>query len=243
MTDNILSADKASVAELWLLPEVESTHVIAVRDRGRKSGGFINKDGPVINSAVHKASLLMTEKRLDELKSNAEKEGFEAGREAGYQQGFAEGEKRANELAMVQQHSLNELLAVIGSEVTKESESLKGVLSDLVVKIARALYMRELERDSSIEQVVDQAVNALPLGEEHIKIYINPDDLKVLESIPEFIQPHWHLFADVDLERGGCLIKTAHSDVDFSLQQRIDAVVSQLFTSESAGDIGDQDKD
>lgn len=205
----------------------------------RELAGFSSQSPVTTDKQAVRAKprLAMTESLLLQLEQEAKDIGFKEGRAAGYEKGYAEAELRATETARVtlaaQQAALSTLMESVVDPLASQREGLKLALSGLVATITERVCYRELMLDnSSIQTVVSEAVDALPIGEKCVQIFLNPNDLTTLAAIPDFVQSHWQLTADEQLQPGGCQIKSDNSLVDFRLSSRLQAILDKTFSLE-----------
>lgn len=240
MTDDVLSVEQVTAAEPWLLPEFKAKHIVSGADEPGQLSGFAQRQS---DSAKKKTPPLrlnraMSAGQLEKLTAEAREAGFKEGRADGYEKGYAEGESRAREtveqhaqaVLADQQRSLTQLIESVIQPLGGQRDDLQNVLSQLVAKIAERVCYRELLTDnSSIQSVVNEAIDALPIGESDIKIYLNSKDLAVFESIPGFVQDNWPLRADDQLSLGDCRIESANSLVDFSRSSRMKTILDTTF--------------
>ena len=150
----------------------------------------------------------MTASQLQLLEQEAKEEGLKQVLAEGYEKGYAEGELRARESVELhakstlaaQQSTLSQLVVSIIDPLAEQRDALQKVLTRLVAAIAERVCYRELLSDSSsILTVVSESIDALPIGESNIKIFLNPDDLTIIQSLPDFVQDNWPLAADPQL--------------------------------------------
>ena len=241
MTDDVLPVEQVTAAEPWLLPEFKAKHIVSgADDEPRQLSGFAQRRSLASNkpSSALQLNRAMTAGQLEQLTREAREAGFSEGRVAGYEKGYAEGESRARETvekhAQVvlagQQLSLTQLIESVIEPLANQRDDLQTVLSQLVAKIAERVCYRELLIDnSSIQAVVGEAIDALPIGESDIKIYLNPKDLAVFESIPGFVQDSWPLRSDEQLTLGDCRVESANSLVDFTRSSRMTSILDATF--------------
>lgn len=183
----------------------------------------------------------MTASQLQLLEQEAKEEGFKQGRAEGYEKGYAEGELRARESVeqhakstlAAQQTTLSQLVVSVIDPLAEQREALQKVLTGLVAAIAERVCYRELLTDnSSILTVVSESIDALPIGESNIKIFLNPDDLTIIQSLPDFVQANWPLAADPQLQIGDCRVESDHSLVDFTRSSRLQTILNETFSLE-----------
>ena len=240
MPDDAVPEELPTVVEPWLLPEFEAGHIISPEVKAPSQGGFSqqtiasNQDN-VVGQRMHRA---MSTEQLAKIKLQAEQEGFQQGRASGYEKGYIEGEQRAkaiveqlaSEQLAAQQASLSGLINSIVNPLANQSNELKQTLTELVEAISQQLCERELQVDNtSIATVVGLAVDALPVTETELTLFLHPKDLATLKSMPEFIQPDWQLCARDSLELGDCLIESENSLVDFRRSTRFQTILESVF--------------
>ena len=222
--------------ETWLLPEIGGEHVVAA-DRSKDGGGFTSHTSQSQDEVIPKAAKNspMTRSGLAEIERLAREEAFAIGRAEGYAKGYAEGESRARELGIEQtveqRNQLTKLIDSITFEVSQQQDSLRSIVTDLTIQIATALCQRELELKSSIENIVKQALDALPVGEKHVTIYLHANDLNLLESFSGLLKPGWQLLAESTMAVGGCRVESEHSQIDASVTHRLTTIIENLFIS------------
>ena len=111
---------------------------------------------------------------------------------SGYEKGYFEGEQRAKAIVeqlasdqlAAQKASLSSLISEIVNPLAKQSHALKQTLTELVEEISQKVCERELLLDnSSIASVVGLAIDALPVTETDLTLFLHPKDLATLESI------------------------------------------------------------
>ena len=240
MTDNVLPVEQVTAAEPWLLPEFKAKHIVSGADEPKQLSGFAQRRSAASNKSSSLLTLnrAMTAGQLEQLTREAREAGFKEGRIAGYEKGYAEGESRAKEtvenhaqaVLAAQQSSLTQLIESVIHPLSDQHDNLQTVLTQLVAKIAERVCYRELLTDNnSIQAVVSEAIDALPIGESDIKIYLNPKDLAVFESIPGFVQDSWPLRGDEQLTLGDCRIESANSLVDFTRSSRMTSILDATF--------------
>lgn len=180
----------------------------------------------------------------------AEKEGREQGYRAGFEQGRAEGyevgEQKGREAMgqklTAEQQRFAHMVQSLREPLAEQEDALEQWLLETVCVLSRSLVQRELLTDSSqILEQVRAAVAALPAGADHITLYLNPDDLALVEAYAEEHQLNWSFRPDEQLLPGGCRVATRESQVDFSVEhrlaQQLEAFVHRQFGAEApAGD-------
>lgn len=236
MGDTFFSGQLAEKAETWLLPEVKGSNTFQAEEK--RSSGYVkrqagvnegDKDNLSLDSLPNAISIKELERRIEKIQEKA----FTEGRSDGYEKGFAEGEKRALQIAeqkfATQKQELNQLIHSITASVSEQSENLKFTLVEIIIKIVASISQHLIEKSNPIEELVKEAIDALPVQEQQIILHLNSDDAKLLESIPNFIDSGCKLTVDAQIVKGGGVVKTENSEVDFQLNSRINEALKALF--------------
>ena len=193
-------------------------------------------------AAVDTASLLLAAqvKVRDEA---AEESKQEACRQEGYAEGFAQGRAQATVEA---QRQMADFIANQGRDAAREFARLfatvqvqlveaeqvmaQGTL-ELACELARQVLRRELSVDpKAVQSVIREALGLLVADTKSAVVRLHPLDLKVLEEVTrtEFSSLSLTLLADPTLTRGGCLIESAGTVVDGTLEKRWMRAVASL---------------
>ena len=150
------------------------------------------------------------------------KAGFEQGRSEGYETGEKQGREEMRQKLAAEQQRFQHLVQSLRQPVEEQNQALEKLLLDTVCALTRSLVKRELFTDSGhILAEVKAAVAALPAGPEQIRLYLNPDDLALVEAYAEEQNLDWQFQGDEQLLPGGCRVETAQSQVDFSVEQQL----------------------
>lgn len=200
--------------------------------------------------AVDQASVRFAAK----LKAQADAENLareDSAREAGYAAGFAAGYAQGHAKATLEgQHQLNEYIADQGKQTTAtfarlfedasaqlaaaEQVMSQGVL-ELAVELARQVLRHELSTNpNALQPVVREALGLLTLDSKAAVVRLHPLDLEVLAEVlrQEFSGLALTLLPDASLARGGCLVESAGTVVDGTVEKRwLRAVASLGFDS------------
>lgn len=261
MPDKILpariEADKSGEVRPWLLPQInEQGKVLSSAEkeaRERRERLLRQSKEKIENIEIPTQQKTgMTAKEMQDIFDAAEKDGFAQGRIAGFEQGKGEGyeagqqqglmEMRA-QLTLEQQRFKNIADAFL-KPLTAQDNDIEHMLLDIICSLTQSVIQRELLTDSThILQLVKTAVDALPVGSKNIRIYLNPDDLAVLEAYADAQQVGWTFLTDVQLQPGGCRIETPESRVDFSVSKRLQTVLEQFLTGQLAQPLSTEDAD
>ncbi|WP_434952505.1 flagellar assembly protein FliH [Shewanella sp. HL-SH4] len=253
MTDSKISKKVLNVEDEhefshWQLPDV--TEDISAKPSnlyGKKEGAYQSSV-----AVVDKVVSMPTMAQIEEIRADAESEGFEQGKQEGlkqgleqgrldglaqgHEEGFTQGQEQGYEAGMVKANQLAEQLsslinqfqqplAILDAEV--ESEVLAMTLA-----LAKAVVQQELKmHPEHIAATIRQGVDALPIKEQRVKLRLHPDDVALVISLygeSQLTQNDWHLESDPSLSVGDVFIDSTRSNVDLRLSQRILQVFGSL---------------
>lgn len=202
----------------------------------------------------------ITAEQLQALSNAAEKEGFDSGfqkgleqgikegKETGIQQGYDEGMAQSKKQVATQCEQLQHIMDALLIPLETEQNQLQTILLNMVAELTKAVVLRELKLDSShITQLVDDALNTVPIGAEKFSLFLNSQDIDVVEEHVEYFQKtsdkRLVLHIDDKLLPGGCRLETQQTVVDYTVEQRLQKVVDDFlhkrFASHNTSDTDD----
>jgi flagellar assembly protein FliH len=206
---------RATVAELWPLPNVDGPIVGLRRDSQSRA-----RDAEIT--------------RASESARQAE---IDRGYEAGVSAGKAELQKQNDALA-AQVTRLDEIL----NQLSRPLPTLEGEVEQQLVLLALAvgtqLARRELKADpGQIAALIREAVGRLPAAARDVRVHLHPEDAAAIaQRLASAGQERaWSVIEDPTLTRGGCLVRSENSQIDARLESRVNAMVSSMLGEERAG--------
>lgn len=175
--------------------------------------------------------------------------------EEGFQAGYAEGAKKArdeeaaarearqrahdaeqmsSEAAQKSQdetHRLAAMMDALNAELHKVDEEVAQELLNLALEISKQMVRQALAVNPDLVlDVVRQAVGELPQFNQHAHLVLHPEDAALVRSKmgEQFDHTGWKIIEDAQIERGGCRVETAHSQIDATLSARWKRVVESM---------------
>ncbi|MHB1052957.1 MAG: flagellar assembly protein FliH [Thiobacillus sp.] len=187
---------------------------------------FDTNSGSVTDSSAAGITLPTIEK-IAAIEEQARQEGYDAGHAEGHEKGLAEGrEAAARETARLQN-----LADTFSTEVSKADESISEQVLDLSLDLARALLKTSLTINPELViPIVREAVRYLPALHQPAMLYLNPDDMVLVQDRigDELTKTGWQIASDTQLEPGSCRVDTAHNQIDASLATRWQRLTTAL---------------
>lgn len=193
-------------------------------------------------SAVDTASLLLAaQAKVREEASDQVK--LEALRQEGFAEGFVQGQAQtrleaqrqiadfiADQGQQAAQNFIQLFASVQAQQADTEQVMARGVL-ELACELARQVLRQELAvNPEALRSVIREALGLLATENKSALVRLNPADLEVLEEAvrAEFSSLSLTLIADASLTRGGCVVESAGTVVDGTLEKRWMRAIANL---------------
>ena len=148
-------------------------------------------------------------------------------RQAGYQDGYRDGlaalESFKQSFAQQMAAQLAPLLTAFDQAFTELEEQIASSVAHTATALARQVVRSELiERPALVAQVASEAVNAVLLSARHIRVFVHPDDLALVQAgAGEALGARGaRLLPDTALQRGGCRIESDLGSIDARIESR-----------------------
>lgn len=189
----------------------------------------------------------MTADELQKIADQAQQEGYADGFKEGMEKGLKQGETKGIQLG--EQKAYNETKAQLENEkhrfetianqlfipMQHQDKAIENKLVTMVMALSKALLSQEItQHPTTLLAIVERALAALPVGSTNIRVYVNEDDAKLLESVVPAVHRDWQLIDDNSLASGGCRVETKESLVDYSLETRLAEYIQEVDTLASA---------
>lgn len=199
---------------------------------------FQNWSAPDVDSDTNGFSGLLTAERIEEIQKEAYDEAYQKGKKEGFEQAYQQAQIRFNEQAS----RIDSILNVLSDPINEFDNQLEESLIDLALIIARQLIRRELKTEpGEIIAVVREAMDALPMNQQMVKIYLHCDDAKLVREVLmlDTDNSRWQLNEEPTLARGDCRIETGDSRIDATVESRLTAIASKLLGGQRTSDEAD----
>jgi len=126
-------------------------------------------------------------------------------------------------------------LTSLGSPFENLDDQVEQEVVELVISMVRQLIRREIKMDPShVAGVVREALSALPVANREVTLVLNPEDAKVIREVFTISEKEqgWKIVEDPVLDRGGCKVMANDSQIDATLESRLDALIAPLLSDE-----------
>ncbi len=228
----LIPAEQVEACEAWQMPVLEAAGaVVASTARKKRDQSAAANDDPLSGP--------LTASKIERIRAQAQAEGFTQGRSEGYEQGMQEARAEVEETTT----QLNRVMGHLMQPISQQDHELEQALVILMARIAKAVVKRDVEYDRElISDVVRQAVARLPEASRHIKILLHPQDAELVGRAILKRANDWQVIPNGEVERGGCVIKSEHSYIDYTLdaqfQLTLDQLLAEQFSAVPVGEAG-----
>ena len=155
---------------------------------------------------------------------NAEQQSI---RQAGYQDGYRDGlaalESFKQAFALQMAAQLTPLVGGFDTAFAELEAQMAAAVARTATALARQVVRGELiERPELVAQVAAEAVNAVLLSARHIRVFVHPDDMALVQAgAGEALGARGaRLMPEPTLARGGCRIESDVGSIDATVQTR-----------------------
>ncbi len=163
----------------------------------------------------------VTARQLEEIQAQARQEGFELGRKEGREAGTQEFVERIQRL--------EQLITALDQPFEMLDASVEQQLAQLAMIVARQLVRRELRTEpEQVIGVVRDALAALPVSARHVRLSLHPEDAALVREALSLQQGEASIqvVEDPVQARGGCRVLTESSQIDATVESRLNAIIA-----------------
>ena len=174
---------------------------------------------------------LPTAEQIEQIHQQAHEEGFEAGHKTGHSEGYQAGYAEGAQQAAGETRRMMELMDVLAQDLQQADKQISQDLLQLALEIARQMLQQALNvRPELLLEVIQSAIKELPHFNQHAHLVLHPDDAELVRAHmgEQLSHTGWKILEDMQMERGGCRLETAHSQIDATLATRWQRVVSSI---------------
>jgi flagellar assembly protein FliH len=186
---------------------------------------------------------VLTAAQLDAIQKAAHDEGFEQGRKEGQAYGHREGLEEGRAATRGRIERLDQILGTLEKPFEQLDQQVENEIVTLVISMVRQLIRREVKLDpGQIVGVVREALGILPVSARGIRVVLHREDAVLVRNaytLGEHDQ-QWQIIEDPVIQRGGCRIHTDTSQIDATLDSRLNSLIAPLLAGERQQDATEQ---
>jgi len=176
---------------------------------------------PEVQSGGSSDNRPVTARQLEEIQEQARQEGF--------RQGLQEGREKGREELLCHVRHLEQIIKTLDKPLAELDDNVEQQLVQLAMLVARQLVRRELKTDpQQVVGVVRDALAVLPVAARDVQLALHPEDAGIVRealSLQEGEQAI-RIVEDPVQSRGGCQVVTRTSQVDATVEARLNSVIA-----------------
>jgi flagellar assembly protein FliH len=163
-------------------------------------------------------------------------------REEAYREGLAAGRQEATQQMDAERAALQRLTEAFQEMVQDLEQTLANDVLSMSLELTKLIVREAIRvRPELVLTVVREAVSSLTGLDEQTAVHVHPADAALLREVarsdPALASLPWKIVEDSRIERGGCKLETAASEVDATLETRWRRVIAALGREDSWIDI------
>jgi len=248
---HIIKANKSEDLDVWSYPAVQATKTKEQENQTNALGKKNNwRFEPPEEEIIEPEPL--TAEEIEGIRQAAHDEGFGQGKEEGFAKGYDEGKAKGIEVGTAQgieagteqgltqgketietlSENWKSLIEQLNDPLASVEKNIEEQLLNLVVQLTEAVVLQEAKTNPDILMAaINTGIKSLPSNESTTQIYLNPDDIKLVEQ--QFGESHikesgWKLLPAPQLTVGSCQIENSTSNIDLQMKSRLKQVLESF---------------
>jgi flagellar assembly protein FliH len=158
---------------------------------------------------------------------------FVKAREEGFREGVETGRREAEVLLHAERDALREVRNGLTQLMSEFEQSLANDVLSMSLELAKLIVRHAIKvKPDLVLSVVNEAVASLPAMDQQTTIHLHPSDAALLRKLAEsdktLHELPWQIVEDIRMERGGCRLETATTEVDATLETRWRRIIAAL---------------
>ena len=148
-----------------------------------------------------------------------------------YQEGYATGYHDGKTTALTDAERIGQILRGLEEAMVQLDQQVAQEVGDLAIEIAKKMLSQALTvKPELILPVVRDAMNALPVSGHHPHLLLNPEDALLVRSYleAELARSGYKVIDDIRIQRGGCRIENANTEIDATMETRWKMIVAAI---------------
>ena len=165
------------------------------------------------------AVVLPTAAQLEQLRRQAQEEG--------YAKGYREG--RAQVVAEAQR--LQQIMLALAQDMQRFDQGVADDLLGLVLTISKQVLRQAIKlKPEVILAVVNDVLAQLPSSHQRARLVLHPEDAALVRANlgEQLQQSNWEIIASAEIARSGCRVEAPECEIDATLERRWQRVVEGM---------------
>ncbi len=172
---------------------------------------------------------------LEQGRQEGYQEGLAQGNEDGFLQGHNEGVESGQKVVLEQVERFRYLADALANPLRQVDKDVTDEIAYIISRLVKVITKKEIAKNADfLVKSIEKAISILPNAQKGATIYLNPDDLSVVQAAlgAEYMQQqHYQLVEDPALEVGDVKVSNEESLIDWRIDDRVDALLNDFLTS------------
>lgn len=229
VTKDLTASAQSQDYQRW---EMDSLDKLEEKSREEESRVSENAEADPARQSEESAQVVMpTEEEVEAVFQRAKDEGHAAGYREGHAAGYTEGRSTAETEVKAEVQRIQTLLSQLERDLHALDQQTADQLLELALALAKKMVTQALKlRPEFIVPIVQEAIRNLPNAMQHPRLYLHPDDAKLVTAhlSGQIAQEHWSIREDARLDRGGCRIEANGCEINGDLKVRWQRTLSAI---------------
>lgn len=165
-------------------------------------------------------------------------DGFRQGRDEGFAKGQEAGIASGSDMVTTQADRFRHLADMLANPLRELDETVTDEIVYLISRLAKVILKREIKGDAEwLKQSIEKAVTLLPEAKNGAEISLSENDYALMVAVigrDYMEQQKWNLSSSPNLEDGDIAVNTKVSSVQWRINDRIDALLSDFLVGASS---------
>ena len=171
------------------------------------------------SGGARSAVVLPTAAQLDQIRRQAQEEG--------YAKGYREGrDKVAAEAQRLQQ-----IMLVLSQDLQRFDQAVAADLLGLALTISKQVLRQAIRlKPEVILAAVNDVLSRLPSSHQRARLVLNPEDAALVRANlgEQLTQSNWEIIESAEMARSGCRVEAPECEIDATLERRWQRVVEGI---------------
>lgn len=184
----------------------------------------INKEGPYLDRDLSTSNT----------QSNYHKE---------LKNGYEDGLKQAQQTLNEYKQTFEVIFSSFDNALENIDQEVIQAITQLSLSISKQIIRRELEiNPEQVVSVVKEAIALLPFDKNHLIMYLNPNDMEIIQNIfnQDDIKNSYSIVEDPSIQQGGCKLATDSSLIDATLDSQIAQIAEKILGGQRSKDLSNE---
>lgn len=155
---------------------------------------------------------------------------YAEGHDSGFKDGYSKGKNLAHSENADEKRALQTLASTFSTAITAKNIEICDDVLSLSLAIAKSMIRSEIKINPDVIKVIISEASKKFIDASKLKLTVHPEDAVIVRQYlqDELIEMQWQVLENTEIDRGGCVVETAHNAIDASNEVRWKAISESL---------------